>query len=439
MKKILLMSFFTLLFLQACKKDQELIDNKKPEERVAEAIDKYSKELISSEGGWVATIKTTVIEGTYSFYMNFNKLNRVTMLADYDSEAVESTYRIKYVMAPSIIFDTYSLLHYLQDPNPRSFNGESGQGYGSDFEFEIREQVGDTIKLVGKKRLAELTLVKATAADKEFYATTIDNLNDYLTDNPYLYIPDPKTSSDKIQVSINPDPRLRTFTLTSLQNNLVTSGSSTFRYNTKTGLILSTPLVYNGLTIVAVNWDNTNGKLFLITESGSKIEVLKSNVPIMPLHFVMGITSKFLDVPGIAALPGSSTSFVTAYNNMRTAVANRFTVPTIARDLGIQFDDASKTFVVYMTVVQNGTNAFDAIYTYSYTKTANGEYKFVGPPRVGGGAGAAVLPQMNTFLLNRLVAQTFTLDYYNDTPNGRVLGVMISKETPTFFFTGIIE
>lgn len=342
-------------------------------------------------------------------------------------------------MAPSIIFDTYSTLHWLQDPDPFSFEGESGQGYGSDFEFEIREQVGDTIKLIGKKRLAELTLVKATAADKEFYTTTIDNLNDYLTDNPYLYISDPNTSSDKIQVSINPDPRLRSFTLTSLQNNAVTSGSNTFRYSAKTGLILSGPLVYNGLTIVAVNWDNANGKLFLVTAAGSKIEVLKSNVPIMPLHFVMGITSKFLDIPGTTALSGSSASFVTAYNALRTAVANRFSVPTIIKDLGLQFDDASKTFVVYATVVQNGTSEFAAIYTYNYTKTANGEYKFVGPPRVGGGAGSAILPQMNTFLLNRLVAQTFTLDYYNDTQNNRVLGVMISKESPTFFFTGIIN
>lgn len=438
MRKIVIISFFALLIMQACKKDQELIDGKKPEERVSEAIEKYSKELTGSTEGWVATLKTNLIEGDYSFYIKFGESNRVSMWADYEPEEVESTYRLKYVMAPSIIFDTYSTLHLLQDPNEDYFGGEFGQGYGSDFEFEIREQMGDTIKLIGKKRLAELILVKATAADKDFYTNKVSALNTYVEAHPYLYINDPADNTKRIQISVNTQAQARTISLISLNSGVIKTESEKFTYTTKNGLALVAPLVYNGITIVEVNWDNANNKFFLVTSTGTKIEVLVSAIPIIPLHFVMGTSLSTISMPGQATFPGSGQTFVTAYTTFKASVAAAFSTPTIVRDLNVVFNATSKTMTISINVVQNGTSVFPAVYTYNYTKTESGEYKFSGLVSSGGGA-AAVLTRMRTFILNRIEAQTFLLDYYDDQANQRVLGKFSSKETPDFSLTGTLK
>ncbi len=215
------------------------------------------------------------------------------------------------------------------------------------------------------------------------------------------------------------------------------SKSDIFSFS-KDGLRLVNPIKEIGLVFTDVLWDADADKLFLVASTGDKVEILISATPIIPLHISMGFMVKKMDVPGTVALPGSSTSFVSAYNTMRTTILTRFTTLTTPRDFGISFNAVNKTCVVYMVIVQ-GTNGFPANYTFNYTKTDNGEYKFIGPPVVSGGGGAAIAAEMNTFLLNRMAAQTFTLDYYVDSANNRVLGKMTSKETPTFFFTGVIN
>lgn len=438
MKKIFIISLFAILLMQACKKDQQLVDGKKPEEHVSEALEKYRNELINSPSGWIAYLYTNQIGGGYSFHMDFKKDNVLNLIADYVPGENTSTYRVKQVMAPSIIFDTYNPLHLLADPDPSKFGGETGIGYGSDFEFEVREQKGDTIKLSGKKRETEFILVKASAADKEFYTGDgLGELQAYLKANPNLYILDEKDNTKKIQLTINTDVSSRQVSLAAVANNAVTSAGQPFSF-TPSGL-LNKPLTFAGNTSTRFSWDKASKKLFLQTTTNKKFEVFTSDKPTIPLHYLMGTVSGSLAIPGTTTLPGSSASFVTAYNLMRSRITAGFTVPTIGRDLSFDFDDAKKTFTVYMIVVQNGTNAFEAIYTYKYTKSDAGEYKFTGPPVVGGGAGAAIQSIMNAFILNRLVAQTFTLDYYVDPQTGKTLGNMISKDQPSFSFTGNIQ
>ena len=447
MKKIFMVGLFALLIMQACKKDQQdLIDGKRPEQRVAEDLEKYRNELVNSPNGWVAYLGTTLVGGGYNFYMSFDKENKVIMRADYDSdialESIQSTYRIKQVMAPSLIFDTYNLLHLLQDPNPDFFNGDLAVGYGSDFEFEIREQVGDTIKLVGKKQKASLLLVKATADQKAFYTSdafseSIDGITGYLKNNPFTYILDPKDNTKKIQVSISPDVRSRTFSLISLSGTEIVTNSGIFSFSIG-GARLNNPIKNGDEIYVSISWDATANKLFLVSTKGTKTEILASALPIMPLHVVMGGTVSSINLDGQATLPGAGQTFVTAYTTLKTSVAAAFATPTIVRDLKVIFNSTKKTMIISINVVQNGTSVFPAIYTYNYTKTDAGEYKFTDLVTSGGG-GSAILSRMRTFILNRVEAQTFLLDYYNDQANQRVLGKFSSKETPDFTLTGVLK
>ena len=439
MKRIYILGLFALLIMQACKKDQqELIDGKRPEERVAETMEKYSKELVGSPQGWVARIKTNLIEGDYSFYMEFSESSRVKMWADYAPDAAESTYRLKYVMAPSLIFDTYSTLHLLQDPNPESFDGVYAEGYGSDFEFEIREQVGDTIKLIGKKRLAELVLVKATAADKDFYTSVVTKLNTYTDEHPYLYIPDPNDNTNRIQVSVNADVQTRTVSLTSLQSGVLKSESAKFIYDTKTDLKLTSPLTYNGLTIVAVNWDNANNKFYLVSSTGTKIEVLVSGVPIMPLHLVLGTNYVNVIIPKATTYAGWSTNFVTRRATAATAVG-RFSlggVPLVLDRIVFVFNSITKT-VNLVVITTYGANTLQLPYPYTYTKTAAGVYKFTA--LAASGNSAALQAALDALLKERINVDTFTIDYFADPATGQVLGQFKSIEHPDFTFTGGLQ
>lgn len=438
------MGIFALLIMQACKKsDQELIDGKRPEERVAADLEKYRSELVNSKNGWVAYLSTTIVGGGYSFYMSFDKDNKVIMRADYDSdialESVQSTYRVKQVMAPSIIFDTYNLLHLLQDPDSESFNGNNAVGYGSDFEFEIREQVGDTIKLIGKKRNAPLILVKATAEQKAFYTSdqfseSIEGINNFIIDHPFTYILDPKNNSKKIQVSINTDVRSRSFSLISTSGDEIVTNSGIFSFSER-GIRLNNPVKNGDEIYTEVLWDKETKKLFLVSVTGTKTELLSSSAPILPLDLLLGSVYSSITVPFATTYPGWSDDFVS-----RRASAAR-AILTGGYNLRLDFMEFSfntkANTLTINTAVYQGANGFLAVFSYTYVKAADGTLKFTFTD--ANGNGSLIISGMAPLLTDRINADNFKLDYFVNPNTGAVLGQFISVEHPDFSFSGILE
>jgi hypothetical protein len=78
------------------------------------------------------------------------------MLSDFNETTAtvlkESSYRLKALQQPTLIFDTYSYLHLLSDPDPNVAGGIAGKGYNSDFEFAYDPTIAqaDTIILTGR-------------------------------------------------------------------------------------------------------------------------------------------------------------------------------------------------------------------------------------------------------------------------------------------------
>lgn len=446
------MGLFALLVMQACKKDQELIDGLRPEERVAADLEKYRNELVNSSNGWIAYLGTTLVGGGYSFYMSFDKDNKVIMRADYNSdialESVQSTYRVKQIMAPSIIFDTYNLLHLLQDPDPSFFDGDYAVGYGSDFEFEIREQVGDTIKLVGKKRNTPLILVKATADEKTFFTSdqfsdAIDGITNFLSDHPFTYILDPKDSNKKIQISMNPEVRSRSFSFISVNGNQIVKNSGAFSFS-KAGARLVSPLKEAGVTFTSLIWDGDAGKLFLVTAAGVKTEILISSTPILPLNLVLGSAYGSITIPNAATYPGWGTEFITrrALSNQR--MNTNIVVGGVPITLGtMRFVFNTTTSV--MTLVINtpfGANSLNLTYPYTFTKSDAGIYKFTIIPGFDGNStfvyNQASKP-LDPLLIERINVDSFKLDYFVNPNTGAVLGQFVSVEHPNFTFSGALQ
>ena len=121
MKNIPLYFLFVSTLFFSCTKEPEQVFDKSPDERLNETLAGYQKQLSGAQYGWKAVVFPAA-GGAYAFYFKFNDSNRVQMVSDFDSNSArilkESSFRLKALQQPSLIFDTYSYLHVLADPDP---------------------------------------------------------------------------------------------------------------------------------------------------------------------------------------------------------------------------------------------------------------------------------------------------------------------------------
>jgi hypothetical protein len=157
-----------VLLAVACKKDKAAF-NKDADDRINEQLGNYESIITGSANGWTATLETRV-GNTYSFYFRFNESNRVFMNCDFDTTTAgvqkESSFRLKSLQQPCLIFDTYSYIHMLADPDAGVNGGFYGGGLISDFEFSIDTCTADSILLTGRFNGSKAVMRKASAQDR---------------------------------------------------------------------------------------------------------------------------------------------------------------------------------------------------------------------------------------------------------------------------------
>lgn len=157
-----------ILLLVACHKEKAAFD-KDADERINEQLSNYQSVITGAADGWTATLVTR-LGNTYSFYFRFNENNRVFMYSDFDTATAsvlkESSYRLKSLQQPCLLFDTYSYIHMLADPDASVNGGYYGSGLVSDFEFAIDTLTADSIKLTGRFNGSRALLRKASPQDR---------------------------------------------------------------------------------------------------------------------------------------------------------------------------------------------------------------------------------------------------------------------------------
>jgi uncharacterized protein DUF4302 len=167
MKNITLYTCIILLSV-ACSKEKGAFD-KEADDRINEQLTSYQSVMTGAANGWTATLVTR-LGNTYSFYFRFNDSNRVYMYCDFDTTtagvAKESSYRLKSLQQPCLLFDTYSYIHLLADPDASVNGGYNGGGLFSDFEFSIDTLTTDSIRLTGRFNGSTAILRKATVQDR---------------------------------------------------------------------------------------------------------------------------------------------------------------------------------------------------------------------------------------------------------------------------------
>ncbi|ANE53673.1 DUF4302 domain-containing protein [Flavisolibacter tropicus] len=264
MKRNIIFFLFLVLLFSACKKEDDTLFEQSPDERLNEELNKYQSALSSSPAGWKATLLLSSGD-VYNFHFRFNNTNRVFMFADINSETAvkeyESSYRLKALQTPSLLFDTYSYLHILADPDASVNGGTYGQGLGADFEFSLDSLVSETIYLTGRKNGSKLKLIKATQQDLDVWqnggwakALSFENVNKILN-----YFKRVKIGGKDYEVSVNLLSRIITFTWID-GSGTPRQFSTEYNYGSG-GIILKTPFNTGSevVNLIIINsWDGTN-------------------------------------------------------------------------------------------------------------------------------------------------------------------------------------
>jgi hypothetical protein len=256
----------SVFIFSACKKyDTAFVET--PDQRINAAMKKYQSALTGSPAGWNATIKT-LNGGIYHYHFRFTDSNRVKMYSDFNqgtaATAGESSYRLKALQTPALLFDTYSYLHLLSDPDASVNGGDYGVGLASDFEYSLDSLTADSILLTGRVYGTKLTLVKATQAEFDAWqngrwANTLAFENINKIQNYFRRL---TVNGVNYEVRINSVSRMLAFTWIDASGN--TKQFITSYYYSATGVVFVTPFNTGTQTITGleiVSWDAGNSTL----------------------------------------------------------------------------------------------------------------------------------------------------------------------------------
>ncbi|MCE7040560.1 DUF4302 domain-containing protein [Dyadobacter sp. CY312] len=252
----------------SCENKDESVFEKTTDERLNEALGAYEKQLSEAAYGWNAVVYPGN-ESSYGFYMKFDDKNRVSMYSDFTETSAktpkESSYRLKAMQTPTLIFDTYGYMHLLADPDGGVNGGNDGDGLLSDFEFAIYPDsvTTDRIVFVGRKNQSKLILTRATQAQQTAFngggqaaGLAFNNISKYqvyfkrLTFNGVTY-----------EIAVNQVDRI--IKLTWLDGTTVRTFTTTYYYDSE-GLVFAKPFVNGSNTINGFNkitWDESRTQL----------------------------------------------------------------------------------------------------------------------------------------------------------------------------------
>lgn len=257
------LSLYLLLIiavLASCKKEYDDVFDESPDDRINETLAAYNKTLISAPYGWKALVYPSALPNTaFGFYFKFDSTNRVEMFSDFDSLSAvtpkKSSFRLKSLQQPCLLFDTYSYIHVLCDPDASKNGGYYGKGLYADFEFSIDGVHGDTINLTGRLNGSKAIFVKATSQEAQDYYDKKRNWDFNQFSRFLTYFKLLTAGSNKYDINV--DRLTREIRLTWISNNGVKTFATNYYYD-PTGITFTTPFRDGALSIDGfydVKWD----------------------------------------------------------------------------------------------------------------------------------------------------------------------------------------
>jgi len=435
MKQLLYILSAVVLFT-ACKKDTAKIYEETPEERMSARINELNTALTTSENGWKAFLATSG-SGGYGFYMDFKPSQSILMVGDLNDEAATkantSTFRIKWVMNATLIFDTYNYITMLQDPVPSVYGGVAGSGLKSDVEFEYMRMNGDTIFMKGFKYKNDLVLVKANATQKSRYLSSafkanIDAITSFFVTkrNNYVNI---QGLTNPVEFILDKSSKTAKFQYQSNEGN-VAQVTAKYSYEDD-GVVFDDGFTVGGVTFVRGKIEN--GEFVLIAADGTKYTLKQSTLPVVPMSLMFVYNGAYKELYLGTSLPAGVTSgFNTAWQSAVTKLAALSPTRTIV-DLRFILTNSTTATVTLRTT--NGT-VFTANATWQYTYS-NGILTLSNPSYDGNWTPRQ--PQIQE-IQNFFNSGPFKVDYVlSSNPNVTGLGGLYRVADNTSFFYGTLK
>ncbi len=311
--KIILFIILSAAF--SCNKSKvEPLFDQSTSVRTSKAINDYKTQLSKPQFGWKgAYYPNGAADGGYSFYLKFDIYGNLTMYSDVAGlsadQAFETTYQMKAFQKPTLIFDSYSYLHELVNPD---YNGGTGQF--ADLELTITEATDQKITLKGIANNTELILTTLSNADFESVKKgglkdILKNTIDIISSDKYSVIN--FASGEKADVFI--DLNTKKITIYFITNNKVTTKEAAF-ITTPTGLQLRTPISIFGTSIQELLWDNLLKTYYF--QTGNNKNILAQSIrPALP--FYSALSTYFSAIVLDPEIPTQSASFKKLYNDIR--------------------------------------------------------------------------------------------------------------------------
>ena len=391
--------FFIIVLFIGCDKTEDNIFTQTPDERLKATADEYREALFSAPNGWFLAVDTKK-DGAYRLWMSFEENERVGMLSDMDatfSKAGEtsvvpciSSWRLKALLAPSLIFDTYSYLHILADPQGANNGGSNSEGLISDFEFRIVDTDNGGINLIGNYngRLARMDRATPEEAEKVGQGglkKVIEHHDEFLNSNKF-----PTVEVDGKRYLMRPNFRKTEFAyvdeegvLTELAVGSYLDFQGITQENAQSNVYFFEPAEINGMKVDGMKWI---GNKYQVEINDKTYELVDNLVPPYPLNFGYNQTFSQLymnpsAMVGTLTDPFMSEVYTPAYNrlNGRTrAIQEMYCKFVMNATIGKPVMELGITYLNTST-----QKSFTAKWQYPYTLNEDGTITFTDREQTG--------------------------------------------------------
>lgn len=436
MKKFLIYIGLLTGLMYGCKKDNDpvLVD---PDTRLSAELEKDKALLLSAPDGWLATIYPKGGKG-FSFYFKFAAAGTVNMISDFNvttaGTAAESTYRLKALQRPTLIFDGYNYIHMPADPNSAVSGGSStALGLTSDFEFAFTGVVGDTVKFEGTFNKNYMSMVKLSSAQAQTILAgglkkMIDDANTAVT-GKVLFI---MLNNKQIPVSLS---------VSGKSVSIAGQTSSAFAFGLNE-LILKNPLKFGTYSFDRVYWEPTD-KYFYFLNGTAKVMIEISPAPLPlettpALHTVLGTRWTSMQI-NVANLSDLSADFMAKYNAANAGLATYQNAGRYIEYITLLFNaNGTVTFQIRYRNPSSPTSFFNADFIYNMALDANtgiAKFTLAAPPA----GNANTIRTYVVALTDYFASASFKIAYIAaGAPSGATVGGFLNQTTPSSFFYGVM-
>jgi hypothetical protein len=379
-----------------------------------ETIAKNIRDNITSSGnGWEATL-TPRLGKVYHLFLKFGVDGKVNVFADADTVAsfVETTsaYSIEATLHQAI-------LSFSQGSNLDRIPGLE-KNNGIDKTYTVKFNSENSIVLSGNLYGDQLVLQKATAPNENEYTAgklklTMKRIQKYLPSIRLLYFePVPGT---KIQFIVRYGLRSAYFTY--VENEKAQFYGSDFAY-TFDGVRLKNPVVIHGVDISELRFDLDVNKFYVLHE-GDKLFASDSEVPLIPLHYLMG--NEFpsgiaMQAPWIGSQPGWSYKFLEQWTVADNALNEKeYGLSLLYMIMDVDMDEHTMNLQFYTFDIYSHVKR--ATLKYTFTKSTEGVFDFDPLPidlSSTEGQYADAFKKELSALINLIDTHTFHVEFYDN-------------------------